>query len=221
LSCSGEDRRRIAAAAFALALCAVVAGMVGEGLRLLTTAYRVQHARVALAGWTIDPPPAVERAVPATDPRAQARPMGFVQPVRRLQLSEQQALAVVRSGGFPYRGTVLRAASRYAVDPALIFAIIASESKGNPEAVSPSGAIGLMQLMPTTALELGVDPWKPEENIEGAVRYLSALLEQFKSVDLSLVAYNAGPGFAERYRQGEVDLHAETRAFIVRVAGLQ
>jgi soluble lytic murein transglycosylase-like protein len=115
----------------------------------------------------------------------------------------------------------MRAAARHAVDPTLVLAIIASESRGDPEAVSASGAIGLMQLMPATADELGVDPWKPEENIEGAVRYLSLLLEEFKSVDLSLVAYNAGPAFADRYRQGKVDLGAETRAFIMRVAGLQ
>lgn len=128
---------------------------------------------------------------------------------------------MVTSADFPYRRSVLRAASRHAVDPSLVFAIIASESKGDPAALSSSGAIGLMQLMPDTASELGVDPWDPEENIEGAVRYFSGLLDQFKSVDLSLVAYNAGPGFAQRYRQGEVDLGAETRAFLMRIAGLQ
>jgi soluble lytic murein transglycosylase-like protein len=130
-------------------------------------------------------------------------------------------VAAVMSNGFPYRGLVLRAAARHAVDPRLVLAIIASESGGDPAAVSQSGAIGLMQLMPTTALELGVDPWKPEENVEGAVRYLALLIAQFGSVDLALVAYNAGPGFAESYRQGAVDLGAETREFIMRVAGFQ
>ncbi len=128
---------------------------------------------------------------------------------------------MVTSVSYPYRASVLRAAERHAVDPSLVFAIIASESKGDPEALSPSGAIGLMQLMPDTGEELGVDPWDPEENIEGGVRYLSTLLDQFKSVDLTLVAYNAGPGFAQRYRQGQVDLGAETRAFLMRIAGLQ
>ncbi len=141
--------------------------------------------------------------------------------MRRRIAAYEDAVAAVMSANFPFRRAVLRAAKRHEVDPRLVFAIIASESRGDPEAVSPSGAIGLMQLMPTTADQLGVDPWKPEENIEGAVRYLALLLQQFGSVDLSLVAYNAGPAFAERYRQGEVDLGAETRSFIMRVAGLQ
>ena len=120
-------------------------------------------------------------------------------------------------GRFAYHETVRRIAARYRVEHRLVMAIIASESGGDPEALSPAGAIGLMQLMPETAERLGVDPWDPEQNVEGAVRYLAAQLSTFKSVDLSLVAYNAGPGFAEKYRRGHVELGAETRDFITRV----
>jgi soluble lytic murein transglycosylase-like protein len=124
----------------------------------------------------------------------------------------------MKPGRFAYHETVRRVSARYAVERRLVMAIIASESGGDPAAVSPAGAIGLMQLMPATAAHLGVDPWDPEQNVEGAVRYLASLLSQFKSVDLSLVAYNAGPMFAERYRLGETELGAETRAFLTRVS---
>lgn len=123
-------------------------------------------------------------------------------------------------GRFAYHEMVRRLAARHAVEARLVMAIIASESGGDPEAVSPEGAIGLMQLMPDTAERLGVDPWDPEQNVEGAVRYLASLLSSFRSLDLSLVAYNAGPGFAIRYRKGEVELGAETRAFLTRVGKL-
>ena len=116
-----------------------------------------------------------------------------------------------------YSEMVRRIARRYSVEWELVMAIIASESGGDPSAVSPAGAVGLMQLMPETAIALGVDPWDPEQNVEGAVRYLSSLLSTFGSVDLSLIAYNAGPGFAQRYREGAVELGAETRAFLIRV----
>jgi len=123
-------------------------------------------------------------------------------------------------GRFAYHEIVRQAAQRYRVEHRLVMAIIASESGGNPDALSPAGAIGLMQLMPETAERLGVDPWDPEQNIDGAVRYLASQLKTFKSVDLSLVAYNAGPGFAEKYRRGHVELGAETRGFLTRVGQL-
>jgi soluble lytic murein transglycosylase-like protein len=74
-----------------------------------------------------------------------------------------------------------------------------------------------MQLMPATARALGVDPVAPDQNIEGGVRYLSELLRMFGSVDLALVAYNAGPGLARRYARGEAALYGETREYVRRV----
>jgi soluble lytic murein transglycosylase-like protein len=74
-----------------------------------------------------------------------------------------------------------------------------------------------MQLMPLTARELGVDPFIPEQNIEGGVRYFSQLLRMFGGIELALVAYNGGPGYAQRYARGQVALYGETRDYVMRV----
>ena len=91
------------------------------------------------------------------------------------------------------------------------------ESAFNPAARSDAGAISLMRLMPATAQELGVNPFVPEQNIEGGVRYFSQMLRKFGAVDLALVAYNAGPGFAERYIRGQAALYGETREYVNNV----
>jgi soluble lytic murein transglycosylase-like protein len=108
-------------------------------------------------------------------------------------------------------------AHTHGVDPALVRAIIAVESGFDPAARSRVGAIGLMQLMPATARALGVDPSMPEQNIEGGVRYLSELLKMFGGIELALIAYNGGPGFARRYARGETALYGETRDYVKRV----
>lgn len=107
----------------------------------------------------------------------------------------------------------------HAVDATLVRAIIAAESGFGAGARSSAGAIGLMQLMPATARTLGVNPKIPDENIEGGVRYLSQLLKAFGQVELALVAYNAGPAFAERYSRGEAALYEETREYVKQVLG--
>lgn len=116
----------------------------------------------------------------------------------------------------PFRELVERTAHRYGVDPALVDAVIRAESGYDPQATSPAGAAGLMQLMPTTARGLGVsDPYDPAQNVEGGVRYLRGLLDRFGDVQLALAAYNAGPGAVLRY--GGLPPYPETRTYVQRV----
>ncbi|RMF90745.1 MAG: lytic transglycosylase domain-containing protein [Nitrospinota bacterium] len=112
---------------------------------------------------------------------------------------------------------IQRQARRYRIDPALVKAMILAESHFDPYAVSSKGAQGLMQLMPQTARLLGVaDPWDPEQNISGGVRYLRSLLDRFQGdLTLALAAYNAGPAAVETW-QG-VPPFPETQAYVRRV----
>ncbi|HSK98199.1 MAG TPA: lytic transglycosylase domain-containing protein, partial [Euzebyales bacterium] len=87
-----------------------------------------------------------------------------------------------------------RIARRNDLDPRLLTALVKQESGFRADAGSPAGAIGLTQLMPGTARELGVDPYDPLANLEGGARYLRSQLDRFGSVPLALAAYNAGPG---------------------------
>ncbi|MGM0594757.1 MAG: lytic transglycosylase domain-containing protein, partial [Pseudomonadota bacterium] len=113
---------------------------------------------------------------------------------------------------------ILHNARRYRVDASLIRAVISHESSWRTDARSHAGAVGLMQLMPATARMLGVDPSDPEQNIEGGVRYLAGLLEMFDGdTEAALVAYNAGPTHARKWRRGETALYGETRTYLQRV----
>ena len=114
-------------------------------------------------------------------------------------------------------GYANEAAEKFKVDPALIQAVAWQESRFNPYAVSPKGAIGIMQLMPATARQLGVNPHDPRENIQGGVAYLSALLTQFGGdVRLALAAYNAGPEAVRRY--GGIPPFRETQSYVKSIA---
>lgn len=107
------------------------------------------------------------------------------------------------------------AAARYNISEALIKAVIAVESNFNPVAVSPKGAMGLMQLMPGTASDYGVaDAFDPVSNILGGTRFLSDLMDRFnEDLQLVLAAYNAGPGAVERYNNS-IPPYPETQNYV-------
>jgi hypothetical protein len=123
-------------------------------------------------------------------------------------------------GGTDFHGIVMDKASKYAIDPSLVHAVIKTESNGNPYAVSRKGAMGLMQLMPGTASDLEVrNPFDPEENIDGGTKYLRDLIERFRGdLTLALAAYNAGPKAVEK--KGSVPDITETKQYVRKVLSL-
>jgi len=103
------------------------------------------------------------------------------------------------------------------VDPELVLRVIYQENKGRQGPVSEKGAIGLMQLMPETAKELGVDPNDPKQNVIGGIKYLKQQLQDFGTVPLALAAYNAGPGNVRKYNG--IPPFEETRDYVSIIHG--
>jgi soluble lytic murein transglycosylase-like protein len=114
---------------------------------------------------------------------------------------------------------VTKAADDWGLPPALLHLVAKAESGYNNGAVSPKGAIGIMQLMPGTAAALNADPNNPEQNVEAGARYLRELLVQYKDhpdqLRLALAAYNAGPGAVKRYNG--VPPYRETRLYVEKI----
>jgi hypothetical protein len=130
-----------------------------------------------------------------------------------LVLSCQVALACTLS---PELEVVLEeAANYYGLEPTLLSALVYQESRYCTDALSPVGAIGLGQLMPGTAQDLGVDPYDPVQNLYGAASYLRTQWDTFEDWNLALAAYNAGPGAVIKY-QG-IPPYEETQNYVVSV----
>lgn len=111
---------------------------------------------------------------------------------------------------------IKEAAARYQVDPILVAAVAQTESGGNQEAVSPAGAVGVMQLMPETAAGLGVNPYDKRQNIEGGAKYLRQMMDTFGGdVQKAVAAYNAGPQAVKEYNG--IPPYRETQDYVNKV----
>lgn len=123
-----------------------------------------------------------------------------------------------------YAPFIAKAAERFSIPAEWIRAVMHVESRGNSRAVSPVGAMGLMQIMPATWADLsaryglGADPFDPRASIHAGAAYLHLLWERYGSLAATLAAYNAGPGRVDAYVAGRRSLPAETAAYVDRVA---
>jgi soluble lytic murein transglycosylase-like protein len=117
-----------------------------------------------------------------------------------------------------YDDVIDKACAKYGVDPSLVKAVVRAESGFSSRAESRSGARGLMQLMPSTAAELGVDDlFDPEQNIDAGVRYMKQQLDRFGNEKLALAAYNAGPASVVKHHG--IPPFRETQSYVDKVIG--
>ena len=167
---------------------------------------------------TVDPMAEVDAYLNQAPQRAAEEPAPVVAPPQDTsEVEAPKATSTRHKAVNPglYKSVIEGLASKYDIPSKLLMSVIHSESGFNPNATSSAGAIGLMQLMPGTARDLGVDPTDPMQNLEGGTRYLKQQLDRFGSVPLALAAYNAGPGAVKKY--GGVPPFKETRDYVDKV----
>jgi len=173
-----------------------------------------------LAGWNIQKPP--ESKIDFENMRFGLPGIGFLLPTRApAPPPDQETQPEVKKPVDPH-ALIRAAAKKHRVPTTFVKSIVAAESNFNCDAISPKGAIGLMQLMPATAEEYGADPKIPEQNIDAGTQYLRVLMDKYSrhrnSLARVIAAYNAGPGSVDRYRG--VPPFRETRAYVARVLKL-
>lgn len=140
---------------------------------------------------------------------------------RQLAYAENQAAeqaanpAPSRSNHANLQDYAVAVAQEHGIPSALFLRLVNQESRWRVDALSTAGAIGLTQLMPSTAASLGVDPADPVQNLEGGARYLAMQFARFGTWELALAAYNAGPGAVERH--GGIPPYAETQNYVALV----
>ena len=144
----------------------------------------------------------------------------YVRPVAPMVTAPVTEAAVMPLPPATPKEIVSQAAEFHGLRPEFVRSIAAVESAYKTTAVSPKGAIGLMQLMPGTAKDLGVNPHVPEENADGGTRYLKELLQKYANhpdgVRLAIAAYNAGPGAVDKYGR-RIPPYRETQAYVEKV----
>ena len=159
---------------------------------------------------TIDPI-SVDYAPPAESPNVQQTAQG-----EQTEFSEVLARTSQSNGSVDLDSIFEEAGLRYNLSPDFLKAVARVESSFRPDATSPSGAMGVMQLMPATATYLGVtDPYDPYQNIMGGARLLREFVDQYGDVQLALAAYNSGPGNVSRY--GGIPPFTETQNYVRNV----
>ena len=216
-------RSIVAAATFALACTAVPAAAeivyLTSGRTLSIKAHREDGERLVLtlrSGGEVtcdrslidrivpDEVP-YEEPAPAPAPAAEARPARDIAPGAVLERT-------------PYGEIIARVSEAHGVDPLLVRALIQVESNYRPRARSHKGAMGLMQLMPSTAREYKVrNPYDPKANIEAGIKHLKSLIDKY-GVELALAAYNAGPAAVQRFKG--IPPYRETRNYVAKILSL-
>jgi hypothetical protein len=152
----------------------------------------------------------VEDEVPHPEPQAP-------EPAVASEAGTESAPDAVRAG--PYAEIIAAMAETHGVDPMLVSALIQVESGNKPTARSNKGAMGLMQLMPSTARHYKLrNPYDPKANIAAGVKHLKSLLDRFRTVDLALAAYNAGEGAVKKFNG--IPPYRETRNYVSRILSL-
>ena len=163
----------------------------GATIKLFIGAGTVELDSSAVSGFEAEDTPALTAAAPASETPTPLKPLS----------PEQMADAAARRYGLPEK---------------LIRSVMKRESGFHPQAVSPKGAVGLMQLMPSTAQALGANAQDPSQNVDAGARYLRQLLEKYQGgLRHALAAYNAGPGAVDKYKG--VPPFPETLDYVQRV----
>lgn len=164
------------------------------------------------------------RAVSAVREQLQSIPKSYAAEKQNVAMQSEGQPSIAKRGGNKYEDIVIQEAMRQGVDPKLAVHVLYKETGNlkNPEtAKSSAGALGVMQLMPKTAKELGVNPLDPMENIQGGIAYLKKMYAKYQDPALAAAAYNAGPGRVDRALRSEGglgNLPRETRNYMVGLA---
>jgi len=198
--------------------------VLGSGLRLHADRHETEGASVRIysGGGVVEMPRTAVAGFEQEDGYEQEEIVATVPPPPAATApDEKAAVTPVPVEAIPNTPADLAAwaARKYQLPDSFVRSVMKAESGFQPNAVSPKGAIGLMQLMPDTARVLGVDPQDPRQNAAGGAQYLRQLLARYESdpnqVLLALAAYNAGPAAVDRYHG--VPPYRETREYILRV----